>query len=807
MTSKKQLFPYQRETAVDLHEKQRVIIADAMGMGKCAQALYGLRAIEKLDGDKDYKTLVVSPYSVMPHWQREVGEWYSPGTERDTTIIRSKTFDKDVERAKDSKFVVMSYPTLSYFGKDRQRMTQLENMGFDYSVLDEGHNLKNPEAVCSSAIRGLIHKTPYLSILTGTPLPNTIEDLYVSFNLLEPDIFPINTEKPSASLNTFYRAFSANPELMRDTFRKHLAGGMPRTREDYPHIDLPQVRHHALDVELTNRHKDVYMNIYENDSLTAGTKLWQLVKASLDPNLVNPRHLETKLASKVGSIESCVYSSLDNLLEQVADEGGKVLMFSELKTGVTDYLRGRWKRFNPLIIDGDTNQRKEDYFFEEEADEEKRELIRQKFQKDPDCKLLIATTTMNEGVDLTAATSVVDLRLPYTPHAVDQRHARTLRIGEVKKDAVDIYRVKSVIPGIRTIDQGIERLLDDKRTIINFLMESPTRLTREDIDEFKRNGHTTRSRNVRDCLKTTKQRSNEHKKRINEHLSKDIRNKGFFRISELYKTRPDVAENFANRYAQYWEGSYGGNTANLYDRVIHSLEESQNLSRKLDIASGPFSLSRKIKEPVTNVDINPFMLQAGKLLEERGEVVSGNIALEGCFHDLPLEDESFDMALCSLAYHASKIKTRQKGKVVREREQAFKEMNRVLRPGGFGIFTLPRGAIKESDFSRFYNGLDMLGLDILPFSGFYQAPKGSKSKFRVYLGAVRKSETPQEESLDDKQLEWHVDRESVRKRSGRKKKGGRSDKQQRDVKTEVVNEFVNTRTKETLEDAVRQGLR
>jgi SAM-dependent methyltransferase len=787
------LRPYQYETALEIQEKMRVLVADQMGMGKCAEIIH---AKNILDLERSEPAIIVCPSAVIPHWVDEIRKWYRKGQDTKIATIRTASYDPDVRNAKGADFTLMGYCTLSYYGNDEKRMQRLIESRFGMGVLDEGHNIKNPESIRSRGSRDLFHSTPYLAILTGTPIPNTVVDIYSFLNLLDATgkEFPIPEDKPGAILPAFYDFFRRNPYKAKTIFDSCLVGGHVRKVQDYLDKKVPEMIMNNLDIKLTGEHEEVYRAIYENEDIGPGQKLGQLRAVALDPNLADSKYLPRELARRIGSMESCVYSSLDGLIAGAVADGGKVLVFSDLREGVTDYLKGRWSRHNPVITDGNKAREVEDYEpTQEEID--KREFCRQKFQRDPRCKILISTNVMNEGVDLTAATHVIHLRLPYTPYEFDQRNFRSGRIGEVEKERVFIYTLKTKLDNLDTIDQGIEDMLIDKRKFVDFFQTSPEKITMQMLRDAE-NGHNSENSNLQNHLKSPR-------RMLQFHINKRLKNRGFRRIADLYSNHPSEARLFANLYAEEWEGNYGGNTANLYGQAIKLLGQNQRLERKVDLASGPFSLSRTIKEAVTNVDINPFMLEAGRILESRGIIVAGNRAIQGYLHDTKLDSNSFDLALCSLALHCTKLKIGSGKDEILEREQAFREINRILRPAGYGIITLPTSILREKDFGNFYSALEQLGFEVLPFSGFYRGAESEK--FRVYMAGLRKKSEPCKEKINPELLTWKMDMKSYTKKESKNKRKGIM-KDLPIVEKVFVNKFVNTSSGRLLEECVVEGM-
>ena len=150
----------------------------------------------------------------------------------------------------------------------------------------------------------------------------------------------------------------------------------------------------------------------------------------------------------------------------------------------------------------------------------------------------------------------------------------------------------------------------------------------------------------------------------------------------------------------------------------------------------------------------------------------------------------------------SGVKTKYRGKTVNERELALREVNRVLREGGHYILTLPHSVISESDLPAFNHGLEQLGFEVLPFSGFYKGPEDSR--FKVFIAGLRKVSEPLVDSLDDKSLVWKMDERisSPRRNPNLRKK--QPVKDLREIEREVVSEFYSARSGRSLESSVRE---
>ncbi len=739
------LRPYQLLGIKKIVEERRILLADDMGLGKTAQAISAKHLIDQQNGSR--ATLVVCPTAVIPHWHEEIREWYYKGSKTKVATVGTRNYARECQKAQGADFVVTSYPVLSFLGANPERIGALNEIGFTYGILDEGHNTRNPDSLRSGASRELFHRIPYLTILSGTPIPNTLVDIYAQLNLLDPQNFPINDEDPDSILHEFYEIIRKKPHMIRDVLHSRM---LRRTADKYLNKKMPKLEQLTVDNPLTGEHEAVYLELYQNEEIPPAQKLQELVKASLDPNLVNGRYLSEPLRQRLGSIASCTWGKLEEIVhDAVSKNGGKVIGFTDLKRKVIPELLRRFSSYGAIAITGDTNGEAP------HGELSDREKARISFQRDSAIRALFATTVMDEGVDLTAGTHLIHITLPYMPATLDQRIRRSQRAtAEVEKETVTSITLRTTLSnGLETIDEGIKLLLDDKRRIIRYIIESPEKLTLDDLNLIK-NGHPEDSPSISGFLS--------EKRYMDWHLA-SLRGMGGARIQEQYEQRPFLAENLARAYIKHWEGFYAGNTATLSAQLIKQVLKDRMNPRVIDIASGPFSLSRVLGFPVTNLDLNKYMLEAGKILENEGKVPRGNIAYEGLAGELPFSDKEFDLVNCSLALHMTSL-NRAEGTNYSDRETVLREANRVIPVGGFYTFALPHSVIHRQDMPTFKEGIKRLGFEVLPQTGLY---KGSgESPFKVFFGALRKADEPQNEPLPEELLTWRMDARIGGKRIG-----------------------------------------
>ena len=150
-----------------------------MGLGKTIQALALLLHHHK--SGKKAPSLVVAPTSVVYNWLSEAKK-FTPTLStalflgRDRHELLAKL---EKESAKKPDVIFTTY------GIIRRDYETLKNIQFEFLVLDEAQNIKNPESVGAIASKAL--KSFHRLALSGTPVENRLKELWSLFDFLMPD--------------------------------------------------------------------------------------------------------------------------------------------------------------------------------------------------------------------------------------------------------------------------------------------------------------------------------------------------------------------------------------------------------------------------------------------------------------------------------------------------------------------------------------------------------------------------------------------------------------------------------------------
>ena len=434
------LYGYQEEGLLHLAFGRRALLADDMGLGKTVQAIAAAALLKQL---RDIQhVLIVCPASLKHQWAREIRRFTSLPVQ---VIEGNRTQRRQLYR--DLQFFnVINYELVRF---DEKEIAKHET---DLVILDEAQRIKNWRTKTADTVKRL--RGPYAFVLTGTPLENRLDELYSIFQFIDPTILG-----PLWRFNERYYETERRPSGSHkvlgytnlDELRHRIAPYVLRRVRDEVLLDLPERIDSNFFVEMTNPQWDAY---YEYEITVARLMakarrrpltpqehqilLGALVKMRLicnalalhDPEIKPQDHEKT--APKLRELREI-------LGEEVAGNGQKAILFSQwskmlaLTEPVLEKLHLGWVK-----LTGDVPS-------------QKRGALIEQFFENPRCKVFLSTDAGGVGLNLQAASMVVNLDLPWNPAVLDQRIARAHRHGQPRPVSV-----------VNLIAQGTieERMLD-----------------------------------------------------------------------------------------------------------------------------------------------------------------------------------------------------------------------------------------------------------------------------------------------------------------------------------------------------------
>jgi superfamily II DNA or RNA helicase len=426
------------------------ILADDMGLGKTVQTLAHLH-LEKASGRADRPSLVVATTSLMANWRNEAAQ-FAPGLK--VLTLHGKDRAELFGGIAGADLVLTTYPLLV---RDRETLLAQD---WHLLVMDEAQFIKNPKAQSHQVARSL--RARHRLSLTGTPLENHLGELWAQFDFLMPGLL--------GNAKRFTQVFRTPIEkLGDDEMRVRLAERvrpflLRRTKEQVLK-DLPPRTEMVRWVEIEGGQRDLYESLrvafdrklrvvlteqgVGRSQIMIFDALLKLRQICCDPRLVKLPAAEALV--KKGHAHSAKLATLMEMLDELLDEGRKVLLFSQFTSMLALIeleLEKRGIRYARLT--GQTRDR---------------ETPISDFQEGRVPLFLISLKAGGTGLNLTAADTVIHYDPWWNPAVEEQATARAHRIGQDKP----VFVYKLMTQG--TVEEKILALQGRKRGLADQLLK------------------------------------------------------------------------------------------------------------------------------------------------------------------------------------------------------------------------------------------------------------------------------------------------------------------------------------------------
>lgn len=413
------------------------ILGDEMGLGKT------LQTITMLLSKPGSKTLIVAPTSLIYNWSNEFKK-FAPSIK---VLICNGVKEEREELIKNYNEYDVILTTYNLLRRDLDHYT----MEFDYCILDEAQNIKNPSSLSAKSVKEIKSKVRFA--LTGTPIENSLMELWSIFDFIMPGY--LFTEKKF--ITRYHRRLEESPEILEELnrlvkpfilrrYKKNVIKELPDKIEkrllvplsDEQKIVYETYANYAKDL-IEKKVKDDEFNKSKIEILSYITKLRQIC---LDPSVTMDNYVGGS-----GKIDALI-----ELLEQSVDEGHKVLVFSQF-TSVLKNIGNilSEKQFLFSYLDGSVSSLNRMKMVDE-------------FNNGENTVFLVSLKAGGTGLNLTSADIVIHFDPWWNPAVEDQATDRAHRIGQ--KHIVEV--IKLISSG--TIEEKIVNLQDSKRKLINQIL-------------------------------------------------------------------------------------------------------------------------------------------------------------------------------------------------------------------------------------------------------------------------------------------------------------------------------------------------
>uniref|UniRef100_A0AAR2JIB7 DNA helicase n=1 Tax=Pygocentrus nattereri TaxID=42514 RepID=A0AAR2JIB7_PYGNA len=431
------------------YNRKNCILADEMGLGKTIQSITFLYEIFLMGLRGPF--LIIAPLSTITNWEREFRTWteinvivYHGSQISRQMILQYEMYHRD-EQGNIVPGHFKFHGVITTFEMIMADCPELKKINWRCVVIDEAHRLKNRNCKLLEGLKlmNLEHKV----LLTGTPLQNSVEELFSLLNFLEPMQFP--------SESTFLEEFGdLKTEEQVKKLQAILKPMMLRRLKDDVEKNLAPKEETIIEVELTNIQKKYYRAILEKNFafLAKGANqhnmpnlintMMELRKCCNHPYLItgaeekilesfrknhNPDAPDFQLQAMIQAAGKLVL--IDKLLPKLIAGGHKVLIFSQMVRCLDileDYLIQRRYTYERIDgrVRGNLRQAAIDRFCKVDSDR---------------FVFLLCTRAGGLGINLTAADTCIIFDSDWNPQNDLQAQARCHRIGQSK--AVKVYRL------------------------------------------------------------------------------------------------------------------------------------------------------------------------------------------------------------------------------------------------------------------------------------------------------------------------------------------------------------------------------
>lgn len=460
------------------------LLADDMGLGKTIQLLSFVTWY--LESEEENKpVLIVAPVSLLDNWERELQRFFITdslkvlklyGNELSNLKYKQNEIPESIKFKgisnllrvnwlSDYKIVLTTYETL------RDQEFSLARKKWSIMICDEAQKIKNPAALITQAAKAIPAR--FKVACTGTPVENTLVDLWSLFDFIQPGQL--------GALNEFGKKFQRPIESSESRDEAVLMKlkaliepqTLRRTKQDVAK-DLP----HKFEDEDS---KKLLMSSLQREVYVSAISEYQQKKelheslGSKNNAILSLLHKLKMLCAHPYSIHS-VLELKDNspkmrwLLHKLGEirssgSGDKVIVFTELREIQREVQHAIDIKFGfkPIIINGDTSTSSQSAM-------SRQRLIDRFQQQEGFSVIILSTVAVGFGVNVQAANHVIHFTRCWNPAKEDQATDRAYRIGQ-EKDVYVYYPTlrDSLMP---TFESTLDELLSKRRALARDMLHA-----------------------------------------------------------------------------------------------------------------------------------------------------------------------------------------------------------------------------------------------------------------------------------------------------------------------------------------------
>lgn len=474
------------------NETRGAILADDMGLGKTFQLLTLLAAHYQANPN-DSPSLIVAPIALMKNWINESSKFFhnfpellllhgnnldirrQPKGQISEALI-SKKIDSLLKPnwLGNAKVVLTTYEVL------RDYEFSLARQDFVYMICDEAQKIKTPNALVTLAAKK--QKAKFRIACTGTPVENSLADLWCLFDFVQPGLLeslqefsvkyrkPIEAKKENASeMKALLRTY-IDPQMIR-RMKEQIAYELPEkinvSNDSYFFEGKDRER---LKIEISQYQRGLYADglrqleiaAMEKDARRRGTLSFatlHFMKAVCAEPYCLPSHIfeVDKSGLSQHQANSPKMKWLLKTLEDIKVNDEKAIIFTEIREiqrALAIFIRSRFN-FSPLVINGDTDERQD---------------VIDEFQARPGFGVIVLSPlAAGFGLNIVEANHVIHYSRTWNPAKEGQATDRAYRIGQ--KRNVHVYCPTVIANDFVTFEENLDKLMSLKSDLAGDILD------------------------------------------------------------------------------------------------------------------------------------------------------------------------------------------------------------------------------------------------------------------------------------------------------------------------------------------------
>ena len=450
------------------------ILADDMGLGKTLQTIVyvtaciaeEIKAVQEGKSDEKKPFLIVCPTSLVYNWQDEFHN-FAPHVKTIVVSGAPEVRKELIESYVDNDVIITSYPLI------RRDIEHYEKIRLHTMFIDEAQFIKNANSISAKVVKQV--KAKHRFALTGTPIENSLSELWSIFDFIMPFYLLSHAKFTERYEKPIIR--DENKEVLEDLSRHIQPFILRRMKKDVLE-ELPEKIESKYLTDMTSEQKNIYLSYMESirNDLTREINENGIAKSQMKilAALTRLRQICCHPSTFIDNYEggSGKLELLMDLLPDIILNGHRILIFSQFTSMLG------------LIAKELENQDISYFYLEGSTSMEDRADYVRRFNEGEGSVFLISLKAGGTGLNLTGADTVIHFDPWWNPAVEEQATDRAYRIGQQNR----VHVIKLLTKG--TIEEKIYKLQQKKKALSEAVIQSKevfiNKLTREEIEDLFR---------------------------------------------------------------------------------------------------------------------------------------------------------------------------------------------------------------------------------------------------------------------------------------------------------------------------------